>query len=60
MGEQEHYSVMYSAQRRGGPRVAEIWCDDRKVCAVPDDRDEAAFQQLVEDANKGANVRDYN
>ena len=53
------YTIMYSAQRRGGPRVAEVWRDDRKVCAVPEDRDDAAFQQMLEDATKGAEARDF-
>ena len=52
------YTIMYLAQRRGGPRVAEVWCDDRKVCAVPEDRDEAAFQQMLEDATRGGEVRE--
>lgn len=49
----EEYKIVYT-RSLAGKRVPEIWSGTRKVCVVPEDRDEEAFEKMIERANLGA------
>lgn len=49
----EKYKIVYAVPPQGGARVAEIWEDGRRLCALPG-YVEGTLDGLIADANSAA------
>lgn len=53
----EKYKIVYAVPPQGGARVAEIWEDGRRLCALPG-YIEGTLDGLIADANNAARAEE--